>query len=168
MRIPAYPQQEQHKSLLSGVDRSLLSWLLVLQKSLKIYSCESGCPRLRRTVGAQCKHHRRSDDILPTSQLLTVPETSAQDSAEIDHSFLCSLSPSPFLFLYLFDIWLAGRDGGEISLQSRPFWAMVSLGYGIQRPITRLQSTWADLSYSLLTECTLVQLLQRRAFGKVL
>lgn len=81
--------------------------------SLKIYSCGSGYPTLPRTVGAQCERHRRSDDILPTSQSLTLPETSTSDRMEIDHSFLCSLSPSPFLFLYLFDIWLAGRDVGK-------------------------------------------------------
>lgn len=103
----AYTQQKQHKSLLSGVDRRPPLWasdVLVLQISLKIYSCESGYPTLLRTVGAQCEHSRRSDDILPTSQSLTVPETSTSDCAEIDRSFLCSLSPSPFLFLYLFDI----------------------------------------------------------------
>lgn len=81
--------------------------------SLKIYSCGSGYPTLPRTVGAQCEHYRRSDDILPTSQSLTLPETSTSDRTEIDHSFLCSPSPSSFLFLYLFDIWLAGRDVGK-------------------------------------------------------
>lgn len=82
----------------------LAAALLVHQKSPKIYSCGSGYPTLPRTVGAQCERCRRSDDILPTSQPLTVPETSTSDCAEIDHSFLRSLSPSPFLFLYLFDI----------------------------------------------------------------
>lgn len=83
-----------------------------------------------------------------------------------DRSLLpvCSLSPSPFLFLYLFDIWLAGRDGWKPPFRVGHFWD--SLGFDIQRPITTSQSTWADLSYPLLTECTFIQVLQMRAFGK--
>lgn len=111
----AYAQQEQHRSLLSGVDGSLplpATTLLVFSTNpFKIYCCGSGCPALLRTVGAQCEHHRTSDDILPASQTPAVPETST--CAEIDGSFLRSLSASPFLFLYLFDIWLAGSDGGK-------------------------------------------------------
>lgn len=66
-------------------------------------------------------------------------------------------------------IWhMAGREGwqGGTSHHSWPIWAMVSLGFGIQRPITRTQPNGADLSYPWLTECTIVQLLKRRDFEK--
>lgn len=113
----AYAQREQHRSLLSGVAGSLLlpaTTLLVFSNNpFKIYCCGSGCPAPLRTVGAQCEHHRTSDDILPASQTPTVPETSTSSCAEIDGSFLRSLHALPFLFLYLFDIWLAGSDGGK-------------------------------------------------------
>lgn len=66
-------------------------------------------------------------------------------------------------------IWhMTGREERRVGTSRwiRPFWASVRSGFGFQRPIRRTQPNWADLSYPLLTECTLVLLLQRRDFGK--
>lgn len=81
-------------ALLSGVHRS--QPCLFYRNSLRFNSCDSIHPTIQRTVGAQCEHLRRSDDILPTSQSLTVQETSTPDRSLFP---VCSL----FLFLYLFD-----------------------------------------------------------------
>lgn len=108
---------------LSGVDRSLLhsaAALLALQKSLKIYSCESGSPALSRTLGAQFKHHSTSDDILPTSQL--VPETS---TLRWDGSFFPVFTLSFSIPLPVFIWHMTGSEGwGNLPKES------AILGYG--------------------------------------
>lgn len=153
---------------LSGVDRRPRFWLqpCLFSRYPSRFTAESGYPTLPRTVGAQCEHHRRSDDILPTSQSLTVPDTPASDCVEIDRSFLCTFSLTVPLPVFIWHMTGRETQWGGTSLQSRPFWAMASLAFGIRRRVTRTQSNWADLSYPLLTECTLVWLLQRRDFDK--
>lgn len=159
----AFRQQKQHRSLLSGVDRSLASWPRLFPQDLQLWVWLSHTPENSGcTVWAPQKKWWHSAHIT-VADIARNLNLGPHGDRSLFPVFTLSLTVSLPVF-----IWhMTGREGcGETSLQSRPFWAMVSLGFGIQRPITRSQSTWADLSYPLLTECTLVQLLQKRAFGK--
>ena len=156
---------ETTKSLLSGVDRR------------PPLGCSSACsPDIPQDLQLCVKLSHTPENSRCT---VRAPQTTWWHSAQIavadgarnlklglhgDRSlfpvFALSLSVSSSCIYLTYD-WQGGT-AVAVGTFIRRWPSLVSSGFGFQRPITRTWPNWSDLSYPLLTECTLVPLLQRK------